>query len=62
MNVLRPRLRCIALAGLLAASPVALTPALAAKADVALLKRGELREDYSRELLDATEGRAAAGG
>ena len=29
-------------------------------ADVALLKRGELREAYSRELLDATEGRAAA--
>ncbi|OEO29915.1 hypothetical protein VW23_023805 [Devosia insulae DS-56] len=38
MNVLRPRLRSVALAGLLAISPVALTPALAAKADVELLK------------------------
>jgi ABC-type dipeptide/oligopeptide/nickel transport system ATPase component len=28
-------------------------------ADVALLKSGELREAYSRELLAATEGRAS---
>lgn len=38
MNFFRHRLRSILLAGLLAASPVALTPALAAKADVDLLK------------------------
>lgn len=38
MKFIRPLLRCVALAGLFAASPVALTPALAAKADVELLK------------------------